>query len=238
MPVLLFMVKNLAVTRKVIVANSYFCKKGTTELTDKLNQTLNSLKKGFKDIPGDRRALLEELAIYIKGKLLSQKEVNLVFICTHNSRRSHMAQIWSCAAAYYYDIQNINTFSGGTLKTAFHPMAVKALQKAGFKIKKLDDKSNPKYRVKIDKKGHPLICYSKRYNHKKNPQKDFVAVMTCSDADESCPVIPGAEYRTTIKYDDPKKFDGKPEAEEMYLERSEQIGREMLYVFSKVAGFN
>jgi len=207
-------------------------------LTDKLNQTLKSLRRGFKDIPGDRRVLLEELAIYIKGKLISQKEVNLIFICTHNSRRSHMAQIWSYAAAYYYDIQNINTFSGGTQKTAFHPMAVKALTKAGFKIKKLDDKSNPKYRVKIDKNEHALICYSKKYNHKKNPKKDFVAVMTCSDADESCPVISGAEYRTTINYDDPKKFDGKPQAEEMYLERSEQIGTEMMYVFSKVAEFN
>ena len=58
--------------------------------------------------------------------------------------------------------------------------------------------------------------------------------MTCSDADESCPVITGAEYRTTIKYEDPKQFDGTPQAEAGYEERSRQIGTEMLYVFSKV----
>jgi len=229
------MVKNPAVILKVIAANCYFYIKETTKLKDKLKQTLKSLTKGFKDIPGDRKVLLEELAIYIKGKLSLQKEVNIIFICTHNSRRSHMAQIWSAAAAHYYNIKKINTYSGGTQKTAFHPNAIKALKTAGFKIKKLDDKSNPKYRVKFDKNEKPIICFSKKFSHKKNPQKDFVAVMTCSDADESCPVVSGAEYRTTIKYEDPKKFDSTPQAQDMYVARSQKIGAEMMYVLSKVA---
>jgi arsenate reductase len=120
-------------------------------LTDTLKQTSESLIKGFEAILEDRKALLDELAIYIKGKLISRKEVNLIFICTHNSRRSHMAQIWAQAAAIYYNIPNIKTFSGGTQKTAFNIQAVNALKKAGFKIKALSEKSNPKYRVKSQK---------------------------------------------------------------------------------------
>lgn len=203
-------------------------------MTEKLNQTSESLVKGFEGILEDRKALLKELAIYIKGKLISHKEVNLIFICTHNSRRSHMAQIWAQFAASYYGIDGIKTYSGGTQNTAFNPKAVDALKKAGIKIKAISEGSNPKYRVKISKELEPLICFSKKYNHKSNPQKEFVAIMTCSDADESCPVITGAEYRTTIKYEDPKNFDGTPEAEHAYEERSLQIGTEMMYVFSKV----
>jgi protein-tyrosine-phosphatase len=209
--------------------------KATTKLTDTLKQTSESLIKDFEAILEDRKALLDELAIYIKGKLISRKEVNLIFICTHNSRRSHMAQIWAQASAVHYNIPNIKTFSGGTQKTAFNFQAVNALKKAGFKIKALSEKSNPKYRVKMSADASPLICFSKKYNHKSNPQQDFVAVMTCSDADESCPVITGAEYRTTIKYEDPKLFDGTDQAAAAYEARSRQIGTEMLYVFCKVA---
>lgn len=204
-------------------------------MTNTLEQTSESIIKDFGAILEDRKALLDELAIYIKGKLISRKEVNLIFICTHNSRRSHLAQIWAQAAAVYYSIPNIKTFSGGTQKTAFNIQVVNALKKAGFKIKALSEKSNPKYRVKMSKDASPLICFSKKYDHKSNPQQDFVAVMTCSDADESCPVITGAEYRTTIKYEDPKLFDGTDQAAAAYEERSRQIGTEMFYVFSKVA---
>ena len=203
-------------------------------MTEKLNQTSKSLIKGFEVISEDRKALLDELAIYIKGKLISQKEVNLIFICTHNSRRSHMAQIWAQVAAAFYGVEGIKTYSGGTQKTAFNSQAVEALKKAGIKIKAISEGSNPKYEVKISNDLDPLICFSKVYNHKTNPQKDFVAIMTCSDADESCPVVAGAEYRTTIKFEDPKKSDGTPEAEQTYWERSLQIGTEMMYVFSKV----
>jgi arsenate reductase len=59
--------------------------------------------------------------------------------------------------------------------------------------------------------------------------------MTYSNADDACPVVAGAEYRTTIKYEDPKIFDGTDQQESAYRERSLQIGREMLYTFSQVS---
>lgn len=202
---------------------------------DKLKLTSESLIKDSELISEDRKNLLNELSIYIKGKLISKKEANLIFICTHNSRRSHMAQIWAQAAASYYGIDNLNTFSGGTQKTAFNLAAVKALKEGGFKISVEKEGKNPKYKVHYKKKVEPLICYSKVYNHHKNPTDGFVAIMTCSDADESCPIVVGADYRTTIKYEDPKKFDGTDQQENAYLDRSKQIGREMYYTMRKVS---
>ena len=209
-----------------------------TDLLDKLVSTSKKIVDRFEVIPSERKILLEELGIYIKGRLISQNEVNLVFICTHNSRRSHLAQVWAKAASHYFNISNIHTFSGGTVKTAFNTNAVEVLKKAGFKIKLIKEGSNPRYRVQYDKRSEPIICFSKKFDHKSNPQNGFVAVMTCSDADESCPVISGAEYRTTIQYDDPKIYDGTSMAAQMYEERSMQIATEMYYVFSKIAEFN
>lgn len=201
----------------------------------KLTQTVESLIRDFSLIPADRKELLDELSIYIREKITTQKEVSLVFICTHNSRRSHMAQIWAQAAAHQFGIKYVSTFSGGTEKTAFNKHAVAALKEAGFKIRAKTEGKNPKYEVSFDKKGKPLICYSKTYNHKKNPQQGFVAIMTCSDADDACPLVPGAEYRTTIKYEDPKIFDGTDKRDSAYRERSLEIGREMLYTFKRVS---
>ena len=146
-----------------------------------------------------------------------------------------MAQIWAQAAAHHYGLQSIQTYSGGTEKTAFNPAAVNAMKDAGFKITVEKEGKNPRYLIKFDKKATPLLCFSKVYDHKKNPQAGFVAIMTCSDADEACPIVTGADYRTSITYEDPKKYDGTDQQEKAYHERSLQIGREMFFVFGKVA---
>ncbi len=205
---------------------------------EKLTHTIESLIEEFDSISSDRKVLLDELSIYLKEKIFSTKNVCLVFICTHNSRRSHLAQIWAQAASYYHKIDNIQTFSGGTQKTSFNISAVLALKKAGFKIKTGSEGRNPKYKVRYAKKVEPLICFSKTYDNIKNPCLGFVAIMTCSDADDACPVIEGAEYRTSLAYEDPKIYDGTNKEESAYEERSLQIGLEMLYVFHQLARFN
>ena len=72
------------------------------------------------------------------------------------------------------------------------------------------------------------------YDDPKNPQKEFAAIMTCSDAEENCPFIPGVELRIGTTYDDPKAFDNTPLQDTKYDERCKQIALETLYVFSKV----
>lgn len=199
-----------------------------------LGNYIQASVKDFDNIPEDRKAQLNKVALFVKSKLSTEKKADLVFICTHNSRRSHMSQIWAKTAAEYYGIKGISTYSGGTEASAFNPRAVKALSKAGFKISKTSEDKNPVYEVKYAESEPALKAFSKKYNEEPNPKSNFVAVMTCSQADKACPIVEGASLRVAIPYDDPKAFDGTPEEEAKYDERCKQIATEMLYIFSQV----
>ncbi len=192
------------------------------------------LIQGFDQISVDRKVLLMRLADLIRTKVELKEEVNLIYICTHNSRRSHFGQVWAALAAHYYMIPGISTFSGGTEATAFNPQAIHALERVGMKVVKMNDDSNPEYHVHFSDEMNPVICFSKVYDHPLNPQKDFIAIMTCSDAEENCPFIPGANHRIATTYEDPKLFDSTPQMESKYDERCRQIAMETFYVFSKV----
>ncbi len=194
----------------------------------------DSLTKQFDAIPAPRKELLGEISKYMIEKRAHGKPVNLVYICTHNSRRSHFGQIWAQVASNYYGIKNVNAFSGGTEATAFNIHAIHALQRIGFEVKPLSNEKNPVYHVVFDEMESPVICFSKVYDDPKNPQKNFAAIMTCSDAEENCPFIPGVELRIGTTYDDPKAFDNTPQQDEKYSERCRQIALETLYIFSKV----
>lgn len=193
-----------------------------------LSPTVESLKAEQDQIPPQRKELLQRLATYIQNKKTEGAAVHLNFICTHNSRRSHLAQIWAATAAAHYGIADVHTYSGGTEATAFNPRAVAALQRVGFQIE-AGDGENPVYQVTYAEAQPPLECFSKVYDHEVNPEGKFAAIMTCSDADENCPFIPGVELRLALTYDDPKAADDTPEEAQRYDERVRQIGREIFY---------
>jgi arsenate reductase len=203
-------------------------------LLDNLQAYTASLPEEFATIPAERKEVLEKLASFIRQKVQANGKVQLVFICTHNSRRSHISHIWAQTAAYYYRVDDIETYSGGTEATAFNPRAVKAMQRAGFAIQKTGEEENPRYLVKFSEAAQPVQAFSKVYDAEYNPARDFIAIMTCSHADQNCPVIPGASLRIPVNYDDPKDFDGTPQEETKYEERTRQIAREMFYLFSKI----
>lgn len=192
-----------------------------------LQASINEAISSFDNISNNRKIVLNELIEILNNNLINK----LVFICTHNSRRSQMSQLWARVAADYYSIEGIETYSGGTEATAFNPRAVKALDQMGITLKKSSG-NNPLYT--FESKSKEYKYFSKKYDNKFNPKDNFIAVMTCSDADENCPYIPGASNRVALKYDDPKEFDGTNHEEEKYLERSKQIASEMFYVMSKV----
>lgn len=194
----------------------------------------DNLTKEFGNIPRQRKELLEKIADYIKNKQAANKPVNLVYICTHNSRRSHYGQVWAKVASVYFNLKNINTFSGGTEATAFNINAINALKRVGFDIKPINVEKNSIYHVSFDENEKPVVCFSKVYDDPANPQNEFAAIMTCSDAEENCPFIPGVELRIGTTYDDPKAFDNTPLQDAKYDERCKQIALETLYVFSKV----
>ncbi len=188
----------------------------------------------FSAISKERKELLEKISQYIAQKKVLNQKVNLVYICTHNSRRSHFGQVWAKVASDYYHVKNVNTFSGGTEATAFNINAINALKGIGFDIKPVNAEKNSVYHVFFDDHEKPIVCFSKVYDDPKNPQSDFAAIMTCSDAEENCPFIPGVELRIGTTYNDPKVFDNTPQQDEMYSQRCKQIALETLYVFSLV----
>ena len=194
----------------------------------------DDLLKQFNSISPERKILLEKIANYISTKRKENKPVNLVYICSHNSRRSHFGQIWAQTAAAYFNIQNVNSFSGGTEVTAFNPNAIKAIENVGFAINTLSDDINPIYEVAYNLNSKPGIFFSKVYDHDSNPKKEFAAIMVCGEADTNCPFVPGVEFRIVTTYEDPKDFDNTPLQVEKYDERFKQIGIETLYVFSNV----
>ncbi|QXP59519.1 low molecular weight phosphatase family protein [Olleya sp. HaHaR_3_96] len=185
-------------------------------------------------ISEERKTILQPLVDFIQSKISKNQEIRLNFICTHNSRRSHLSQVWAQTMATYFDIKNVFCYSGGTEATALFPMVVKTLQHSGFDIKTISKTENPIYSIKYSSNAHPIIGFSKKLDADFNPKSEFVAIMTCSQADGGCPFIAGAEQRIPITYDDPKAFDNTPQQAEKYSERSLQIATELFYVFSQI----
>lgn len=201
----------------------------------KLASYIDSIIAEAGQIPAERKELLGKLATYIQKKLSEDSPVKLNFICTHNSRRSHISQLWTAAAAAWYGIDSVQTFSGGTEATAFNPRAVDAMTRAGFQIENPGG-DNPHYQVSFAEGVAPVESFSKTYDDPFNPEKGFAAIMTCSDADENCPFIPGVDMRLPLTYNDPKEADDTPEETGRYDERVRQIGREIFYAMGLVDG--
>ena len=197
-----------------------------------LKNTIATISK--ISVSNERKEVLKPLIDYIQNKVNTNEEIRLNFICTHNSRRSHLSQIWAQTMAFHYGIQKVFCYSGGTEATAMFPKVVETLTNQGFEIQKLNEAQNPVYVVKFDANQHPIICFSKSYFDDFNPKNNFGAIMTCNNADEGCPMVFGAEARFPIKYDDPKAFDGTKLMNEKYTERSLQIASEMYFVFSQI----
>lgn len=200
-----------------------------------IKQFMAGLEGDVANIPSNRKDALVALSDYIISSISESGYCKLTFICTHNSRRSHIAQVWAHAFSLYFDLEDMLSFSGGTEATAFHPNAIEALRKCGFRISDDGSKNNPRYRVQVGEKLPDLICFSKHLTEPPNPESDFCAIMVCSDADEGCPVVSGADKRISLPYDDPRHFDDTPEMRQKYGERIHEIGRDLMWCFDRVS---
>lgn len=189
--------------------------------------------QSFAQMSEERKNLLIEYAEYLQQKINQNLSIQLVYVCTHNSRRSHFGQIAALVASHYFDIKNVSTFSGGTEATDFNSNAINALKLLGFEIYTNQEKNNPTYKVFFSDIFF-TTCFSKIYTHHANPTNQFAAIMMCSDAEQNCPVIPGAEYRVATTYEDPKKSDGTTLQNETYKKTFIQILTETLFVFSQL----
>lgn len=201
------------------------------KLYNHLQQAITKLELEFELISEGRKQELKDLAKIIHESMEQFGRADLTVICTHNSRRSQLGQLWLKVAALHYGVNNIFTFSGGTEATAFNIRMVDALKDFGFEVKALDKTLNPKYHIKVAEDDETLdILYSKVYSENYNPQQNFIALLVCNSADKGCPIVAGAFKRISLPYLDPKTYDDTDLEKEKYLEKVSEIGREMLFI--------
>ena len=191
------------------------------DLINKLDDTL---------IVDHRKDLLKPLRDYVVLKSKQKVDANLTFICTHNSRRSQLAQVWAKIISDYYGF-TINSFSGGTEVTNCNRRTIASFERMGFEVKNPGGE-NPHYELTYHEKRRPITVFSKTFDDVSNPKNNFAAVMTCTNADENCPIISGAERRISLPFEDPKIYDNSNQESEKYDERSRQIASEMKYIFN------
>ena len=197
----------------------------------KLEQYLAVLEQSFGDLDQTRISVLKEIRDAILVQLKGLKVSNLIFICTHNSRRSQIAELFSHIAFRYYGLPNINSYSGGTEQSSFFPHAVQAcIEKGCTTIQKSGSIVNHTYLTAYKYHLPVIVQFSKTYEDKFNPQSDFIAVMVCDHADENCPFIPGADKRISLNYVDPKHADNDDNVLEVYSKKVDEIATEMLYL--------
>ena len=199
----------------------------------KIELIISKLLLNFNSIPLPRKQKLIELAAHLKVALSSANPLNLVFVCTHNSRRSHMGQLWGHLAANYYGVNNVNSFSAGTEVTELNSNVIEMLQKVGCKVSTFQNVSNPAYFIEFGE-NQSLTCFSKLMEHEANPRADFFAIMMCTEAEANCPFVPGAIARIGLPFDDPKAYDNTPMVSDAYLSTFEEIGVQILYLFNQI----
>lgn len=201
-----------------------------------LNPGLHTYIETLAEIPirEDRKILLNQLGREVKGQYQKQKMVSLVFVCTHNSRRSQFSQVLAKAITLYFELPNIHCYSAGTEATALFPMVAETLESSGFKIERGDGHTNPDYTIHFGEENGEMILFSKTIEEIPLQKNGFMAIMVCSDAEENCPFIPEATHRFALPFNDPKHFDESPIAAKKYKETCDQIGAELYYLFSKI----
>lgn len=158
---------------------------------------------------------------------------NVIVICTHNSRRSQLAQVWLNELAATYQIA-VQAWSGGTEATAFNHRMVEALRRKGFDLQNTENGENPKYHIGHGKEGAQHLYFSKEYGQRPNPEADFIAVLVCASAEQRCPIVRGASSRHYLPYLDPGQADGTDDEELTYLNKVDQVGKEMTEVMKMV----
>lgn len=203
-----------------------------TKLFDQIQQAISKLNTD--KISEERKEILQPLADFIQSKNDTLEPIRINFICTHNSRRSHLSQVWAQTLAFYFNVKNVQCYSGGTESTALFPMVAQTLKNTGFQIETISEGKNPIYSIKYADNEPAVIGFSKKLDDDFNPKSEFAAVMTCSQADGGCPFIAGAEKRIPITFEDPKAFDNTSQQAEKYQERSLQIATELMYVFAQI----
>ncbi len=120
-----------------------------------------------------------------------EKRPRVLFLCTHNSCRSQMAEGWARSLKW----SALEPFSAGSEPRGVDPVAIKVMAEAG-----------------VDISGQT----SKSAESLKHVHFDYVITL-CDDANETCPFFPGVARRLHVGFDDPPRLAGTVATEEEAL---------------------
>ena len=112
-------------------------------------------------------------------------KTRVLFLCTHNSARSQMAE----GLLRHLAGDRFEVMSAGTEATSVRSEAIRAMADLGVDISGQSSKTLERYL------GEPF---------------DYV-VTVCDDANEACPVFPGAKNRLHWSFQDPSRAEGSEE---------------------------
>jgi arsenate reductase len=183
-----------------------------------------------------------KLAEWIAKTHRPGERLDVIVVCTGNSRRSILGATMGNIAAAYYGMPEIRFSSGGTAPTAFNRRTVTALKAIGVEVEPTGKEAargepkaaNPIHRVRwgTSEAGGAMESteFSKRYDDPANPQEGFAALMVCGEADAGCPLVKGSALRVSMPYLDPKIYDDGAYESAKYAERRDDMGRLMLSV--------
>lgn len=179
-----------------------------------------------------RPKTLQRLVDYLTLRLKAGQAAQVLVVCTHNARRSQIAQYWLAVGAAYFGLETLFVYSGGTEVTAVHPHTAAALQRMGLSVVPTDvSLNNPPYQVRWNDTMQALPAYSKHYKDALLLEQDFVALLVCDT--EACPHIPGAVDHIALPYEDPSIWDHSPEQMHYYDQTVRSIGMELLWVLQQ-----
>jgi hypothetical protein len=209
-----------------------------------IREHADRLKTSFDMIGEPHRLAGRKLADWIAERYRPGRRLDVIVVCTGNSRRSILGATMGNIAAAYYGMPEVRFHSGGTAPSAFNVRTANALKEIGAEIEAAGQEAprgepqtaNPVYRVRwgssggSDETSFEAIEFSKRYDDPVNPHEGFAALMVCGEADAACPVVKGAALRVSMPYLDPKIYDGGAYEAAKYAERRDDIGRLMLAV--------
>ncbi len=182
----------------------------------------------------DRVEQLEAIA----RAFAKEEELKVIFICTHNSRRSHFSEILFRTAALHYGLNHVHTFSGGTEGTALFPVVAESCKRFGFETREeaaYGQRSWKIFHSALETQETTPLLFSKVYNHPLNPPEGYHAIMVCDSANEACPVVFGAKERHPLLFIDPKRSDGTEEQAKVYDETLALIASELGYIARRVS---
>jgi len=113
------------------------------------------------------------------------EKARVLFLCTHNSARSQMAE----GLLRHLADDRFEAMSAGTEATRVRPLAVRAMEEVGVDISGQESKTLERY-------------LSEPFDH---------VITVCDDANEACPFFPGAANRLHWSFEDPSKAEGSEE---------------------------